>query len=185
MTVSAPILTLSAAFLLSAWQPSQLAPAPSASDLAWMNEDVVYIMTRQERAAYKDLKTAEERSEFRKQFWLRRDPTPGTEANEFKEEHYRRISYVNAHFPGASIDGWKTDRGRIYIVYGPPDEIESHPNGGSAHPFPYEQWLYRHIEDRDNVVFEFIDPDLNGTYRENPFVRLGPGVPVGPVVKKK
>ncbi len=89
-----------------------------------------YIITPEEEQAFKLLGTDEERDEFIEQFWLRRDPTPDTEENEFREEHYRRIQYANEHF-AAGIPGWRTDRGRIYIVWGPPDEIESHPSGGT------------------------------------------------------
>src|SRR5579871_1506323 len=91
----------------------------------WLNEDVVYIITDEEKTAFKRLATDEEREQFIEQFWLRRDPTPDTEENEFKEEHYRRIAYANDHY-ASGIPGWKSDRGRIYIEYGPPDEIESH-----------------------------------------------------------
>ena len=70
------------------------------------------------RKAFKRLKTDEEREQFIEQFWLRRDPTPDTDENEFKEEHYRRIAYANEHY-ASGIPGWKTDRGRIYIMYGP------------------------------------------------------------------
>ena len=96
----------------------------------WLNEDVAYIITDEERAAFKRLQTDEEREQFIEQFWLRRDPTPDTVENEFKEEHYRRIAYANEHY-ASGIPGWKTDRGRIYITFGPPDEIESHPSGGT------------------------------------------------------
>ena len=91
---------------------------------------VAYIITDEERQAFKRLQTDEEREQFIEQFWLRRDPTPDTVENEFKEEHYRRIAYANEHF-ASGIPGWKTDRGRIYIVFGPPDEIDSHPSGGT------------------------------------------------------
>ena len=96
----------------------------------WINEDVAYIITDAERAAFKRLQTNEEREKFIEQFWVRRDPTPGTPENEFKQEHYRRIGYANEHF-GSRIPGWKTDRGRIYITYGPPDEIDDHSSGGT------------------------------------------------------
>ncbi len=96
----------------------------------WLNEDVAYIITDEERKSFKQLSTDEEREQFIEQFWLRRDPTPDTVENEFKEEHYRRIAYANEHY-ASGIPGWKTDRGRIYITFGPPDEIESHPSGGS------------------------------------------------------
>ena len=96
----------------------------------WLDEDVSYIITNEERAAFKALKTDEEREQFIEQFWLRRDPTPDTVDNEFKEEHYARIAYANERF-ASGIPGWKTDRGRIYIIYGKADEIESHPSGGT------------------------------------------------------
>jgi GWxTD domain-containing protein len=85
----------------------------------WVNEDVAYIIEDSERKAFKALTTDEERAHFIEQFWARRDPTPGTPENEMKVEHYRRIAYANQRFAG-TIDGWKTDRGRIYITYGPP-----------------------------------------------------------------
>src|SRR6201985_3465389 len=96
----------------------------------WLNEDVAYIITDEERQAFFALSNDEERDQFIEQFWLRRDPTPDTVENEYKEEHYRRIAYANEHF-AAGIPGWKTDRGRMYITFGPPDEIESHPAGGT------------------------------------------------------
>ncbi len=96
----------------------------------WLNEDVRWIITPEELTAFKALSNDEERDAFIEQFWQRRDPTPDTEENEFKEEHYRRIAYANEHF-SAGRAGWRTDRGRIYIVFGPPDEIESHPSGGT------------------------------------------------------
>lgn len=142
----------------------------------WLNEDVAYIITDEERAAFKKLQTDEEREQFIEQFWLRRDPTPDTVENEFKEEHYRRIAYANEHF-ASGIPGWKTDRGRIYITFGPPDEIESHPSGGTyerppeegggeTSTFPFEQWRYRYIEDiGTNIIIEFVDPTMSGEYR--------------------
>src|SRR5713226_2249360 len=96
----------------------------------WLSEEVTYIISDEERSAFLRLQNNEEREQFIEQFWLRRDPTPDTVENEFKEEHYRRIAYANERFD-SGIPGWKTDRGRIYIKFGPPDEIESHPSGGS------------------------------------------------------
>ena len=141
----------------------------------WMNEDVLYIITDEEKQAFKRLKTDEERQSFVEQFWLRRDPTPDTEENEYKEEHYRRIAYANDHY-ASGIPGWKTDRGMIYIKYGPPDEIESHPSGGSyerpyeegggeTSTYPFEQWRYRYIEGiNSNVIIEFVDTTMSGEY---------------------
>jgi GWxTD domain-containing protein len=168
--VSAGIVVLTAAAALTAWQPKpQEQPQPTAKASPyqqWLTEDVAYIITNEERAAFKNLQTNEEREHFIEQFWLRRDPTPGTPANEFKEEHYRRIAYANQHFTDpTALAGWKTDRGRIYITFGPPDEIESHLSGGPAHTFPYEQWMYRLIAGiGNNVIVEFVDPNRNGEY---------------------
>src|SRR5260221_4277762 len=106
----------------------------------WLNQDVVYIVEPAERAAFERLTTDAERQKFIEQFGLRRDPTPGTAANEFKEEHYRRMAYANDRFR-AGVAGWRTDRGRAYIVLGPPDEIESHP----APPERLDAWRYRMV----------------------------------------
>jgi GWxTD domain-containing protein len=141
----------------------------------WLDEDVVYIITPEERAAFKQLSNDEERDNFIEAFWKRRDPTPDTEENEFKEEHYRRIAYANEHF-AAGVPGWKTDRGRIYIVYGPPDEIESHPSGGTyerpmeegggeTSTYPFEDWRYRYIEGiGQEIIIEFVDTCMCGEY---------------------
>jgi GWxTD domain-containing protein len=144
-------------------------------DKKWLNQDVLWIITDEERKAFMLLSNEEERENFIESFWQRRDPTPDTAENEFKEEHYRRIAYANEHFP-AGIPGWKTDRGRIYIVFGPADEIESHPSGGtyerpmeegggSTSTFPFEQWRYRYIEDiGQEVIIEFVDSCMCGDY---------------------
>jgi GWxTD domain-containing protein len=141
----------------------------------WLNEDVVYIITDEERKAFKQMNTDEEREQFVEQFWLRRDPTPDTVENEFKEEHYRRIAYANEHY-ASGIPGWKADRGRIYITFGPPDEIDEHPSGGSYErpaaegggettTFPFEDWRYRYIEGIGNDVnIEFVDTTMTGEY---------------------
>lgn len=113
-----------------------------------------------------NLSSDEERRYFVDQFWQRRDPTPGTVENEFKNEHYRRLGFVSRFASRSGVAGWKTDRGRIYIVYGPPDEIESHPAGDrqSGAP-PSETWLYRLIEGvGNNVGMEFVDRDWTGEF---------------------
>jgi TonB family protein len=175
------ILMATATATLAAFQPTppqqSSAAAQSQSDGAetspywkWLNEDVVYIISDQERSAFKKLTTDEERKKFIEQFWQQRDPTPDTPENEYQEEHYRRIAYVNEHY-GSPIPGWKTGRGRIYITLGPPDEIDSHPSGDQETPIPFEDWIYRRIEGvGDNVTFNFIDPQLNGEFplRSNP-----------------
>jgi GWxTD domain-containing protein len=141
----------------------------------WLNQDVVWIISDEERAAFKQLSNDEERDQFIEQFWLRRDPTPDTVENEYKEDHYRRIAYSNEHF-ASGIPGWKTDRGRIYIMYGPPDNIESHPaggyyqrpmeeGGGSTSTYPFEVWTYRYLEGiGQNIEIEFVDPTMSGEY---------------------
>jgi GWxTD domain-containing protein len=141
----------------------------------WLDEDVVWIITDEERAAFKQLSNDEERDNFIEAFWQRRDPTPDTEENEFKEEHYRRIAYANEHF-AAGVPGWKTDRGRIYIVYGKPDEIDSHPSGGTyerpmeegggeTSTFPFEDWRYRYIDNiGQEVIIEFVDSCMCNEY---------------------
>ena len=187
---SAAVLTISLAAAMVAWQAApppapllaQVKEAPTPIETAtpynkWVTEDVAYIISNEERAAYKNLQSNPEREHFIEQFWLRRDPTPGTPENEFKEEHYRRIAYANDHF-AAAIPGWKTDRGRIYITYGPPDEKETHPSGSEAQPYPYEQWLYHFIEGvGTNVVIEFIDPNKTGEYRMTTDPSATPAVP--------
>jgi GWxTD domain-containing protein len=159
-------------------QAQAAAPAAGASPYTkWLDEDVVYIILPEERTAFLALDTDDERAEFIKQFWLRRDPTPGTAENEFKDEHYRRIAYANLHFPTVSGKaGWKTDLGRIYIRFGPPDEIDDHSSGDTRAAVPYIDWTYRFIESRDingtNVKVEFVDPtgshDFKMTLDPNP-----------------
>jgi GWxTD domain-containing protein len=170
-----------------AGQVQDAVPAPYR---AWLNEEVVYIITQAERAAYLKLRTDDERNMFIKQFWMRRDPlvpkpatteeypaiARGNPENDYKKEHYRRIKYADDRFTN-KIPGWKTDRGRIYIMYGPPDEIESHPSGGTytrpaeegggtTETFPFEQWRYRYIESIGrNVIMEFVDTTRTGEYR--------------------
>ena len=141
----------------------------------WLDEDVRYIITDEERAAFKQLSNDEERDNFIEAFWARRDPTPDTVENEFKEEHYSRIAYANEHF-AAGIPGWKTDRGRIYIMYGKPDEIDSHPSGGTyerpmeegggeTSTYPFEDWRYRYLEGvGQEVIIEFVDTCMCGDY---------------------
>ncbi|MBM3745640.1 MAG: GWxTD domain-containing protein [Acidobacteria bacterium] len=142
----------------------------------WLNEDVTYIITDEERAAFRRLATDEEREQFIEQFWLRRDPTPDSAENEYKEEHYRRIAYANERY-ASGIPGWKTDRGRMYITFGPADEVESHPSGGSyerpieegggtTSTFPFEKWRYRYIDGiGTDIIIEFVDPTMTGEYR--------------------
>ena len=141
----------------------------------WLDEDVRYIISDEEKSAFKQLSNDEERDNFIEAFWARRDPTPDTVENEFKEEHYQRIAYSNEHF-AAGIPGWKTDRGRMYIMYGKPDEIESHPSGGTYNrpmeegggetsTYPFETWRYRYLEGiGQEIIIEFVDTCMCGDY---------------------
>jgi GWxTD domain-containing protein len=141
----------------------------------WLNEDVIYIISPAERQSFLQLETNEEREQFIEQFWLRRSATPDLPDNDFKEEHYRRIAYANEHY-ASGIPGWKTDRGRMYIMWGPADEIESHPTGGtydrpmdegggSTTTYPWETWRYRYMEGiGENIIWEFVDPSGSGEY---------------------
>src|SRR6202795_3281470 len=142
----------------------------------WLSEDVVYIISPAERTAFLQLSTSEEREQFIEQFWLRRSSNPDLPENDFKEEHYRRIAYANEHY-ASGIPGWKADRGRMYIMWGPADEIESHPTGGtydrpmeegggSTSTYAFETWRYRYMEGiGENVIWEFVDPSGSGEYR--------------------
>ena len=141
----------------------------------WLSEEVPYIITNEERSAFKKLSTDDERESFIENFWERRNPNPGSPENEFKEEYYRRIAYSNEHY-ASGIPGWKTDRGRIYIMYGPADEVDSHPSGGqyerppsegggNTSTYPFEDWRYRYIDGiGNNVELEFVDPTMTGEY---------------------
>jgi GWxTD domain-containing protein len=142
----------------------------------WLDKDVTYIITDDERKAFKKLATDDEREKFIEEFWRRRDPDPDTDENEFKEEYYERIAYANEHF-ASGIPGWRSDRGRIWIMYGKPDERETHPSGGSydrpategggqTTTYPFETWFYRYIPGvGSGVEIEFVDPTGTGEYR--------------------
>jgi GWxTD domain-containing protein len=142
----------------------------------WLDEDVRWIITDEEMSAFKQLSNDEERDQFIEAFWLRRDPTPDTVENEYKEEHYRRIAYANEHF-AAGKAGFRTDRGRIYVMFGPPDQIDSHASGGAYYrpmeegggttsTYPFEVWRYRYLEDIGNEInIEFVDTCMCNDYR--------------------
>jgi len=142
----------------------------------WLDNDVAYIITNEERKAFKALATDDERENFIEQFWRRRDPNPDTEENEYRDEYYERIAYANEHF-ASGIPGWRTDRGRVYIAHGKPDSVEAHPSGGSydrpswegggsTTTYPFEIWFYRHLDGvGDGLEVEFVDPTGTGEYR--------------------
>ena len=189
--MSKPILSillgaLASLVLTASAQPPQKQPTDPTTNprkqrvendralIDWADTDVAPIITNAERTAYKALKTNEERENFIAHFWDSRDPNPDTTENEYREEYYQRIAYANEHFT-SGIPGWKTDRGRIYIRWGKPDEIESHPSGGSySEPgysdaittYPFEIWFYRHLDGPgDGIEIEFVDPTGTGEYR--------------------
>src|SRR5215510_2729086 len=142
----------------------------------WKDEDVRWIITDEERKIFDSLKTDDEREQFIEGFWYRRDPDPDTDVNEYREDYYQRIAYANEHYT-SGIPGWKTDRGRIYIMFGKADQIETHPSGGSydrpawegggtTSTYPFEIWWNRYIEGvGSDVEIEFVDPTGSGEYR--------------------
>jgi GWxTD domain-containing protein len=156
--------------------PRNVKPELKKAYKDWLEKDVSLIITDEERKAFKKLQTDEEREQFIEQFWRRRDPDPDTDENEYREQYYERIAYANEHF-ASGIPGWKTDRGRIYIMYGKADEVESHPaggpydrpsyhGGGTTSTYPFEIWFYRYIPGvGSGVEIEFVDPTGSGEYR--------------------
>lgn len=161
-------------------KPQKIKPEPAKAFKEWI-EDVDPILSPQEREAWKKLQTDEEREQFIATVWHLRDPDPDTEENEYREAYYERVEYANEHF-SSGIKGVKTDRGRIYLKYGKPDEVESHPSGGaydrelsegggSTSAYPFERWWYRNLPGRSDVQIEFVDPTGTGEYRiaRNPF----------------
>jgi len=172
--------------------PRNVKPELKQAYKKWLENDVAYIITNEERKAFKALATDEERENFIESFWRRRDPDPDTEENEYREEYYERIAYANEKFT-SGIPGWKTDRGRVYIAWGKPDSVESRPaggtydrpsyeGGGSTSTYPFEIWFYRHLEGvGDGLEIEFVDPSGTGEYRmardanEKDALRMVPG----------
>ncbi len=161
-------------------KPRKVRLEPDKAFTDW-TRDVEPIITADELNAWKKLRTNEEREQFIGDFWHRRDPDPDTEENEYREAYYERVAYVNEHF-ASGIPGYKTDRGRIYLKYGKPDDVESHPaggsyerqpneGGGSTSTYPFERWFYRNIPGRSGADIEFVDPTGTGEYRlaRNPF----------------
>ncbi|HEV2826569.1 MAG TPA: GWxTD domain-containing protein [Pyrinomonadaceae bacterium] len=157
-------------------KPRNVKPELKKAYKDWLEKDVTYVITDEERKAFKKLATDDERERFIEEFWRRRDPDPDTDENEFKEEYYERIAYANEHF-ASGIPGWKTDRGRIWIMFGKPDERETHPmggtydrpsyeGGGSTSTYPFEIWFYRYLAGvGSGVEIEFVDPTGSGEYR--------------------
>jgi GWxTD domain-containing protein len=157
-------------------KPRNVKPELKKAYKEWLDKDVAYIITDDERRAFKKLATDDERERFIEEFWRRRDPDPDTDENEYREEYYERIAYANEHF-ASGIPGWKSDRGRIYITWGKPDEVETHPSGGSYEresyeggggttTYPFERWFYRYLPGvGSGIEIEFVDPTGSGEYR--------------------
>lgn len=157
-------------------KPRNVKPELKKAYKDWLEKDVTYIITDEERKAFKKLATDDEREKFIEEFWRRRDPDPDTDENEYKEEYYERIAYANEHF-ASGIPGWKSDRGRIWIMYGKPDERETHPSGGPydrpsyegggmTTTYPFESWFYRYLPGvGSGIEIEFVDPTGSGEYR--------------------
>ena len=157
-------------------KPRNVKPELKKAYKDWLEKDVTYVITDEERKAFKKLATDDERERFIEEFWRRRDPDPDTDENEFKEEYYERIAYANEHF-ASGMPGWKSDRGRIWIMYGKPDERETHPmggqyerpsyeGGGETSTYPFENWFYRYLPGvGSGIEIEFVDPTGSGEYR--------------------
>ncbi len=157
-------------------KPRNVKPELKKAYKDWLEKDVTYIITPEEQKAFKKLATDDEREKFIEEFWRRRDPDPDTDENEFKEEYYERIAYANEHF-ASGIPGWRSDRGRIWIMYGKPDERETHPSGGPydrpsyegggmTTTYPFETWFYRYLPGvGSGIEIEFVDPTGSGEYR--------------------
>lgn len=150
----------------------QLAPTMADSsaftdrDAQLMEQVIKYISTSEEKDMYRDL-DLDGKKAFLAQFWDRKNPKPGSPVNEFKNEIFRRFAYANQYYSTTLVtkdDGWKTDRGRIYITYGNPDNIERHPSSMGQKPF--ERWYYDRLPGQTgNDYCLFVDLDGYGNYR--------------------
>lgn len=173
------LLLLKPAFILPGTQRDEERQKEESADpySDWLDEDVVYIVTPEERSVFERLTTDEEKENFIEQFWRRRDPHPSTDFNEFKVEHYRRIAYANERYSNAGVFGWQTDRGRIYITFGPPESVDKYgagatyyreieEGGGATQVYPMEKWFYNYIEGIGNgIEIEFVDRSMTGDFR--------------------
>lgn len=132
----------------------------------WLEKDVLYIITKDEKESFLKLNTNEEREIFIQNFWLRRDPTPNTKENEFFDEYYNRIAYTNEIF-SSGIPGWRTDRGFIYISYGKPDSIErGRADFANLKNVLFEKWSYKNLDGLcSEMDFTFIDPMESKEFR--------------------
>lgn len=123
-------------------------------------ETVKYIALSKEKDEYSGLKTLEAKRTFMYNFWKNRDLDDDPTQNIYKDKYKKFLRYVNQNFRTGQKEGWKTDRGRVYLMYGQPDEIERHPNEIDSRP--YEIWYYHNLE--GGVQFVFIDRSSMGDY---------------------
>lgn len=123
-------------------------------------QEARYIATSNEISQYQKLSGAEPKRIFIYDFWKKRNTNPVSQVNSYRQTYMERVAYANAHFGVGKGQGWSTDRGRVYILYGPPDEIDRHPNETDSRP--YEIWYYNSIE--GGVNFVFVDRTGFGDY---------------------
>ena len=177
MLFSTPLLAFLVSFPAATGQSGQQRAEEAESYYRqWLETDVLYIISPEEKGIFQNLSTSQEKDHFIEQFWFRRDLDPRTAVNEFKEEHYRRIAYANDTYH-SGIEGWRTDREMIYILFGPPDGLEKHPEGGTyqrkweegggrTYTYPFEVWFYRHLEGvGPGIEIEFVDASRTNQYR--------------------
>lgn len=145
-----PVLSL----LLSSCLINRLEKKLKPADRDWLSE-VRYIITPEERKIFLELPESE-REKFKEDFWDRRDPDPDTEKNEYKDEYYQRLNRANQMFLGEGRPGWLTDRGRIYILFGPPTERHTYPMEASG--YCREVWYY------GSFPVIFIDQHCSGNF---------------------
>ena len=157
------VVALGCSFALAQKQTRKPSSNSSQSDLKsvyerWVDEDVAYIITPEEKRAFLLLKSDAERERFIAQFWRARDANAGERENAYRTEHYRRFAFANQNFGVGTLPGWKTARGRIYITMGEPDEIRKAATG--------EVWFYRHAPGfGTNVEIEFTHNSDPGEFR--------------------
>ncbi len=162
------VMLASAGVLAGAVRAQTAKPSATAAQhetvwQAWVDQDVRWIISSREKQAFLGLKTDDERTEFVKQFWERRNPTPGSATNPYKEAYYQRVAYANQHFRGKGEPGWATDRGHVYIVFGPPDEIDAHPQVGAG---AWETWHYRQVRIEEKSGTFVLRKDVDFRFEE-------------------
>jgi len=130
----------------------------TVADLELAIRQLLYIATEEEADTFKTAKTYEQKKELFLAFWHRRDPSPDSKRNEFMEEYYARVEYANAHFKHF-LEGWRTDMGMVFIIFGAPNNVDRHPFDYDSKPF--EVWSYYDY----NTDLIFVDGTGFGDYR--------------------